>query len=242
LIRCRIPCSHDFAGGEKLRTAARREDSGGSRVLSGSNRKPIFLALGTATILTLSVAAVPVAAFAADPSPTAGEDPAPDPSGSPPASDPPTSPPPDTSPPASPGPPHSSPPYDPAPSLTIRLSLSATTAAPGGSVTATARVSAQRAVAHHAVVRFSASSASVGGAVSLGDLGAERSASSVIRIPASHDGGSITVTASLSADKASTRSTTGKIKVTGADSGAADVVAPGGGPLAPSIPVPGLPG
>ena len=207
---------------------------GGRRVLSGSNKRPIFVALGTATILTLSAVAVP--AFAADPSPMASEDPAPDPSDSPPATDPPTSPPPDSPPPA-----------DPVPSLTVRLSLSATTAAPGGSVTATADVSAQRAVAHHAVVRFSASSASVGGSISLGDLDdSGRSASSVVRIPAGHGSGSVTVTASLSADKASTRSAGGKITVTatggGSGGGSATANTPGGDlPLSPSVPIPGMP-
>jgi hypothetical protein len=215
-------------------------------VLSGSNTKPIFVALGAATVLTVSAVAVPVAAFAVDPSPMASEEPAPDPSDPPPATDPPTSPPPDSPPPGdggSPGPPHSPPPYDPAPSLTVRLSLSAVTAAPGGSVTATAKVSAQRAVAHHTVVRFSASSATVGGAVSLGDLGSgSRSASSVVRVPAGHGSGSITVTATLSADKASTRSSSGKITVT-ASGGPATANVPGAGlPLSPSAPVPGLPG
>jgi hypothetical protein len=216
-------------------------------VLSGSNTKPIFVALGAATVLTVSAVAVPVAAFAVDPSPMASEGPAPDPSGSPPATDPPTSPPPDSPPPGdggSPGPPHSPPPHDPAPSLTVRLSLSAATAAPGGSVTATAKVSAQRAVAHHAVVRFSASSATVGGSVSLGDLGSgSRSATSVVRVPAGHGSGSTTVTATLSADKASIRSSSGKIMVTASGGGPAAANVPGGDlPLSPSAPVPGLPG
>ncbi|MGH3376302.1 MAG: hypothetical protein ACRDP6_16330 [Actinoallomurus sp.] len=194
----------------------------------------------------MSAVAVPVAAFAAYPSPMASEDPAPDPSGSPPATDPPTTPPPDSPPPGgSPGPPQSPPPYDPAPSLTVRLSLSAITAAPGGSVTATAKVSARQAIAHHTVVRFSASSASVGGSIALGDLGGgERSASSIVRIPAGHADGSIVVTASLSADKASTRSATGKITVsTVAGGGSALVNVPGSDPaLSLSVPIPGMPG
>jgi hypothetical protein len=220
--------------------------SGGRRVLSRSNRKPIFVALGTATLLTLGPVALPAAAFAVDPSPTAGEDPSPEPSDSAPPSDPPSTPPPDTPPPVTPSPPRSSPgPTDPTPSLTIRLSLSATKAAPGGSVTATAHVRALRAVAHHAVVRFSASSAGVGGPVSLGDLGSgERSASNVIRIPAGHDAGSITVTASLGADRAGARSVSGKITVSSAGDGSAhaDDAAAGGAALSPSLQVPGLPG
>lgn len=223
-------------------------------MLSRPNRRPIFVALSTATLLGLGPVAVPAAAFAADPSPTAGEDPSPAPTDSAPPSAPPTDPPsappsdppPDTPPPDTPPPRRSSPgPSRPAPSLTIRLSLSATKAAPGGSVTATAHVRALRAVAHHAVVRFSASSASADGPVSLGDLGsAERSASSVIRIPAGHDGGSITVTASLGADRADARSASGKISVSPAGDGAAhaDDTAVGGALLSPSLQVPGLPG
>jgi hypothetical protein len=216
-------------------------------VLSRSSRKPIFVALSTATLLGLGPVALPATAFAADPSPTAGEDPSPEPSESAPPSDPPPdTPPPDTPPPVTPSPPRSSPhPTHPAPSLAIRLSLSATSAAPGGSVTATAHVRALRAVAHHAVVRFSASRASAGGPVSLGDLGAgERSAAGVIRIPAGHDAGSITVTASLGADRADARSASGRVRVSPAGAGAAhtDEAAAGGAPLSPSLQVPGLSG
>ncbi|MDN3357855.1 hypothetical protein [Actinomadura sp. DC4] len=190
--------------------------------------------------------ALPSAALAADPSPTAGDDPSPDPSNSAPAGDPPSDPPPDTPPPDTPPPPRSSPaPPQSAPSLSLRLVLSPGRAAPGGSVTATAHVRALRAVAHHAVVRFSASSASVGGPVSLGDLSAgERSATSVVHIPASHGAGSVTVTASLSADRAGARSDTGKITVSSsaADAAAEAAAAAGGVPLAPSLQIPGLPG
>jgi hypothetical protein len=112
-------------------------------------------------------------------------------------------------------------------------------------VTATAHVRALRAVAHHAVVRFSASSASAGGPVSLGDLGSgQRSASGAIRIPAGHGGGSVTVTASVSADRAGARSASGKLSVSTAGDGTAhaDSAAVEGAPLAPSLQVPGLPG
>jgi hypothetical protein len=214
-------------------------------VLTRSSRKPIFVALSTATLLGLGPVALPATAFAADPSPTAGEDPSPEPSESAPPSDPPSDPPPDTPPPDTPSPPRSSPnPTHPAPSLAIRLSLSATSAAPGGSVTATAHVRALRAVAHHAVVRFSASRASAGGPVSLGDLGAgERSAAGVIRIPAGRDGGSITVTASLGADRADARSASGRVRVSPAGGAAhTNEAAAGGAALSPSLQVPGLPG
>jgi hypothetical protein len=220
---------------------ADRDKGGGSRVLSRSSTKPIFVALGTATVLTLSAVTLPATA-AVDPGPTAGDDPGPDPSDSPPASDPPPdTPPPDTQdPPDTQAPPESSPPYQPSPSLTIRLTLSAGAAAAGGSVTATARVSAQRAVAHHTVLRFSASSASVSGPISLGDLDGERSVSGVVRTPTGHGTDPVMVTASLSADRASTRSATGKIKVT--DAGTAKTADPGGGePLSPSMPVPSMP-
>jgi hypothetical protein len=213
-------------------------------VLSRSSARPVFVAVGTATVITLGAVAVPATAFAVDPSPTAGEDPTPEPStppSDPPADTPPPStPPPRTPAPDHPAPPHSSAPYRPSPSLTIRLSLSAASAAPGGSVTATARVSARRAVAHHAVLRFSAPGAHVvGGAVSLGDVGAARSASSVVEIPVGHGAGRLTVTASLSADRASRRSASGRITVTGGGGSSATVPARAGGHLPASIP--GLP-
>jgi hypothetical protein len=215
-------------------------------VLSRSSARPVFVALGTATVITLGAVAVPATAFAVDPSPTAGEDPTPEPSTSPsdpPAETPPPStPPPHTPPPDKPPPPHASAPYRPPPSLTIRLSLSAASAAPGGSVTATARVSARRAVAHHAVLRFSAPGAHVvGGAISLGDVSAARSASSVVEIPAGRGRGRLTVTASLSADRASTRAASGGITVTGGGGSPAVVLARAGGDLPASPSAPGLP-
>ena len=233
---------------------ADRDKSGGFRVLSRSRTKPIFVALGAATVLTLGPVALPGTALAADPGPTAGDDPSADPPDSPPASEPPRdtpppdTPPPDTPPPGTPPPDRprpsdSSPPYRPSPVLNLRLTLSAGAATPGGSVTATARVSAQRAVAHHAVLRFSASSANVSGPVSLGGLGGERSVSGVVRIPAGHEAGAVTVTASLSADKASTRIATGKINVTSTADGTAKGAEIGGEePPSPSLAVPGLPG
>jgi hypothetical protein len=251
-----------------MAVVAERDESGGSRVLSRSSTKPIFVALGTATVLTLSPVALPATALAADLGPAAGDDPSADPSDPPPESDsppdtptpdtptpdtpppdtpPPDTPPPDTPPPDSPGSPGSSPPYHPSPVLNLRLTLSAGAATPGGSVTATARVSAQRAVAHHAVLRLSASSANVSGPVSLGDLSGARSVSGVVRIPAGHallaGTGTITVTASLSADKASTHIATGKINVTSTvDETAKGAEIGGEMPPSPSLPVPGLPG
>ena len=201
---------------------------------SRANTTPVLAALGAAAVVTLGAVGTPAPAFAADPSPTAGEDPAPDPSGGPPGG------PPHASPPAAPGPPGSTPPYRPVPSLTVRLSFSAARAAPGGSVTVTARVGAQRAVAHHAVLRVSAPGDSVvGGAVSLGDVSAARSALSVVNIPAGHAAGTVTVTASLSADRASTRSDTRTITVTGRSTPPA-AGASGGGAVPP--PPPSLPG
>jgi hypothetical protein len=226
-----------------MAVVADREESGGFRVLSRSSTKPIFVALGTVTVLTLSPVALPATALAADPGPAASDDPSADPSDSPAASDPPPyTPPPDITPAERPGPPDSSPPYRPSPVLSLRLTLSAGTVTPGGSVTATARVSAQRAVAHHPVLRFSASSASVGGPVLLGDLGGERSVSGVVRVPADHASGAVTVTASLSADRASTRVATGKINVTATVDDTDKDAEIGGAPPSPSLPVPGLPG
>ncbi|WP_329236235.1 hypothetical protein OG417_31485 [Actinoallomurus sp. NBC_01490] len=193
-------------------------------MLSGSNARPVFVAIGAATVITLGAVATPATALA-DSSPTAGEDPAPDPSGSTTTpsdpSDPPSDPPPASSPPVKPAPPNSAPPYQRTPSLSVHLSFSAGKAAPGAAVTATARVSASNAVAHHTTLRFSAPGASViSGVFSLGDVSAARSASAVVKIPAGHAAGSVTVTASLSADRASTRSAAGKITVTGAGSSA----------------------
>jgi hypothetical protein len=237
-----------------MAVVADRDKSGGFRVLSRSSTKPIFVALGTATVLTLSPMALPATALTADPGPAAGDNPSADPSDPPPESDPPPDTPPpdtpppdmpplDTPPPDRPWPPGSSPPYRPSPVLNLRLTLSAGVATPGGSVTATARVSAQRAVAHHAVLRLSASSASVSGPVSLGDLSGERSVSGVVRIPAGHASGAVTVTASLSADKASTQISTGKINVTATvDETAKGAEIGGAPPSSPSLPVPGLPG
>jgi hypothetical protein len=254
LIHRRFSCSHDPYARQETAVVAERDESGGSRVLSRSSTKPIFVALGTATVLTLSPVALPATALAADPGPAAGDDPSADPSDPPPESDPPPdtpppdtpppdTPPPDTPPPDSPRSPGSSPPYHPSPVLNLRLTLSAGAATPGGSVTATARVSAQRAVAHHAVLRLSASSANVSGPVSLGDLSGARSVSGVVRIPAGHASGAVTVTASLSADKASTRIATGKINVTSTvDETAKGAEIGGEMPPSPPLPVPGLPG
>jgi hypothetical protein len=253
LILRRFSCSHDPYARRKIAAVADRDKGGGFRVLSRSSTKPIFFALGTATVLTMSAVVPPVTAFAADPGPAIGDDldPGLDPSDSPSASDPPSAsnppsdtPPSDTPPPDTPPPSRPAPlPYRPSPVLNLRLTLSAGAAAPGGSVTATARVSAQRAVAHHAVLRFSVSSASVSDPIALGDLGGDRSVSGIVRIPAGHGTGAVTVTASLSADRASGRNATGKINVTAADGGEAAKAADLGGlPLLPSEPVPGLPG
>jgi hypothetical protein len=67
--------------------------------------------------------------------------------------------------------------------------------------------------------------------------------SGVVRIPAGHASGAVTVTASLSADKASTQISTGKINVTATvDETAKGAEIGGAPPPSPSLPVPGLPG
>lgn len=227
-------------------------------MLPRSNTRPVLAALGTATVLTLGAVALPVAAFAVDPSPTAGEEPAPDPSSSEPASDPPTDPPPDSTPPDTPPPdttppdtpppttppPDTSPPDTPPPTsgatpqLSITLSLSANAATPGGAVVAMARVASQQAVAHHAVLRVTAPSTKVTVSGSLGDLGAQRLATAVVQVPASHGFGPIKVTASLSADHATVRSVSQTFNVVAVGTpGAADASG-----LPPGVTsVPGLP-
>ncbi len=178
----------------------------------GAKAKPILFGLGATAILVVTGTALPLAARASDPEPSASvnisADPAPAPSDSVSPSDPPPSDPPPSDPPPSDPPPAE-------PSLSIRLSLSATTAAPGGSVTATIRMSAASAVAHNAVLTLSASSATVGGPVKLGDLDThERELTSVVRIPASHGAGKVRVTASVGADRAGTRTVSSDLTVT----------------------------
>jgi hypothetical protein len=234
-------------------------------VLYGSRAKPIFVGLGTAAILAVSGATVPMAL--ADPAPTS--DPTPTPSESapttpPPSTPPPTSPPPSTSPPTTPRKPPtptqqprptktpnrpapSSPSLSPSPSLSIGLSLSSVTVAPGGSVTATVRVSAHHAVAQHAVLSLSAPSADVSSPGGLGNLGSGgRAVSRVVKISTGHAAGTVTVTAAVSADRASTRRASGTITVTVAGGAIPPGGAAGGGisggVTPPSLPGPGVPG
>jgi hypothetical protein len=86
---------------------------------------------------------------------------------------------------------------------------------------ATIKLSAQRAVAHHAQLKLSAPGADVSDPAKLGDLGsAERSFVGLVRIPASRRSGKIAVTASVAADHAVTRSASSTITVTpGASTG-----------------------
>ena len=205
------------------------------RAHHSSKTKTVFVGLGTAALL-VSGAAVPMAALAADPTPPTGTDPSSGPS------DPPTTPPPSTPPPTKPSPPPTIPPVRLPPALSIRLSLSAASAAPGGSVTATVQVSALHAVAHDTVLRLSASSATVSSPGGLGDLGSgARSFSAVVSVPPGHGKGTVTVTASISADRADARSATRKLKVTsaGSTSGGGGVNLGGGAPNLPFSSNPG---
>ncbi len=196
------------------------------RAHCSSKTKTVFVGLGTAAVL-VSGAAVPMAALAADPTPSA--DPSPGPS------DPPS----DSPPPTKPTPPPTTPPVRLPPSLSVHLSLSAASAAPGGSVTATIQVSALHAVAHNTVLRMSATSATVSSPGGLGDLGSTaRTFSTVVTIPADHAKGTLTVTASLSADRADSKSETAKLKIAGSSSGGITL----GGGAAPNLPFSTTPG
>jgi hypothetical protein len=226
---------------------------GGIAVLFGSRTKPFVLTLGAATVLAIGGATVPLTALASDsgstaedpttdPSSTPGADPSESPTPDPTPSDPPTSDPTDP-------PPVIDPPSDPpgggttAPSLTISMSLSSKTAGPGGSVTATVKVSSRNATAHNAQLRLSASGATVLSPGGLGDLGStSRSVASLVTIPTTHGPGTVTVTAAISADHATTRRTSQTINVTTAAAAAANLGAPGMSGLPFTAPGSGLPG
>jgi hypothetical protein len=202
----------------------------------GSRARPIIVGFSAAVILT----GVPMAARAADPTPPAAGDLTPGPPDTPPmAPDPATQAPPPPDPPAW-SPPADSPvpswhPARPVPSLSIRLWLSAAHTTPGGAVTATVRVSAAGAVAHHAVLSLSAPGAEVSGPGGLGDLGPDgRSVARVVRIPAGHGAGVVTVTATIHADHAIARTSSADVAVVPA-------VASTGGALPQNLTVPGIP-
>ncbi len=187
--------------------------------------RTVFVGLGTAALLVTGVA---LPALAADPSPSA------DPSTGP------SEPPPSSPPPSTPSPPPTTPPAQLPPALSIKLSLSDATAAPGGSVTAVIQVSALHSIAHNTVLRLSASSANVSSPGGLGDLGSDaRSISAIVTIPPGHAKGTVTVTASVSADRASSRTATRKLEVTSAGS-ASGGITPGGMPNLPSLGIPGI--
>lgn len=218
-------------------------------MLPRSNTRPMLTALGAATVISLGAVAVPAPALATDPAPTASEDPAPDPSSDPPSSPPAGDPPPTKTPPPATTPPYTPPPHTPPPGtsdpvLSMVLALSPGTALPGGSVLATVTMASRPAVAHHTVLRVSAPSARVAGPPAIGDLSAERTVTAVVTIPAGHAAGTVSVTASLSADHASTRRVTRKITVvlpgTPGAAGAAGAMA--AADLPSGLSVPGFPG
>jgi hypothetical protein len=228
----------------------------------GSRTKPMFVALGAAAILTAAPVVTVTTLAVADPTtPPATTDPTPDPSSppatTPPADPPPTTPPPTTPPPtppvvkppstrptAPPAPPAQPPgtpptvrPEHPTPSLSIRLASSTSVVLPGGSVTATAWVSSQGTVAHHAVVSLSAPGVDAGGPHGLGDLGSSvRAVAGVVRIPSGHAAGVVTVTATIKADHATTRTSSLMIVVTTAAG-----TLPPGTVIPPNLAAPGIP-
>ncbi|WP_165966646.1 hypothetical protein [Actinomadura sp. 7K507] len=102
--------------------------------------------------------------------------------------------------------------------LSLGLSVSSATMRPGGSITATVRVSSARATAHGTVLRVSASGASVSpGTQRLGSVGGGgASAVATVRAPSDAKAGVITVRASVSAAKARGASRSYKLIVTDA--------------------------
>lgn len=195
----------------------------------GTTVKPALAGLGASIVI--AVGAISATSALADPT----TDPSSDPSSPPttPTPTPPSTPtgkPPSHPPTHPPTKPPTKPPPGKTPSLSISLSLSGATAAPGGSVTANVHVSASRAAAHNAVIRVSASGVTVApDARGLGTIGSG-SLSSAVLIPAGHAAGRVTVTATVSADHAGSRSASRTITV----SGSPGISPPGG--TAPNLP------
>jgi hypothetical protein len=221
-------------------------------VLFGSRTRPIALTLGAASVLALGGTTVPLTALASDSGSTTEGGTTPEPSSNPgtdptPSATPTTSPTPSDPPPVVEPPPSTSPSSGggstaPVPLLTISMSLSSKTAGPGGSVTATMKVSSRNATAHNAELRLSAPGATVLSPGGLGDLGSTpRSAAGLVTIPTTHGPGTVTVTASISADHATTRRTSKIITVTTA-AAAANLGASGTNALPFTAPGSGLPG
>ncbi|MFS2295306.1 MAG: hypothetical protein FWJ90_21845 [Actinomadura sp.] len=102
--------------------------------------------------------------------------------------------------------------------LSLALSVSSATMRPGGSVTATVRVSSANATAQNAVLRMSASGASVTpGTQSLGAVGSGGAAAiATVRAPSGAAPGLVTVRATVSASKAGSVSRSYKLIITDA--------------------------
>jgi hypothetical protein len=148
-----------------------------------------------------------------DPSDPPTSDPSDPPTSDP--SDPPTTPPPTTPPPGSEDPGQGNP--TPAkPELKVGMSTSSSTMKPGGTITATLRVSANKATAHGTVVRLSASGASVSPAAQgMGSVGGGgRSAPATIKAPANAKPGKIKVTVTATASRAARVSRTYSLIIT----------------------------
>lgn len=158
-----------------------------------------------------------------------------------PPTDPPTSPPPTTTPTDPPTTPPPGPGKPKTPVLSLGLTVSQATMKPGGSITATVRISSAYATATGVALRMSASGASVSpGAQSLGSVGSGGAAAiATVRAPSNAKPGVITLRASVSAAKARSVSRTYKLIITSA-SGAlppgisAGTLPPGVPPLTPS--------
>jgi hypothetical protein len=99
--------------------------------------------------------------------------------------------------------------------MSVTLSLSADTAAPGSSVTATVYVSARQAIAHHTMVALSASKGTASLSTGkLGDVGSGGCATfGTVKIPSSLGSGAVTLTASVTADQAGKRTVARTITV-----------------------------
>ncbi len=126
--------------------------------------------------------------------------------------------------------------------LSIKLALSSGTVTPGDTVMATMSVAAQRAVAHNAVVHLSAPGADVEVHGALGDLGSgTRSVTGLVSIDSTHAAGTVTVTATVTADKAGTATATRRLTVDAAEGGTGSAgggASPGGADFAlPPVPM-----
>jgi len=112
--------------------------------------------------------------------------------------------------------------------MSVALTVAPISAAPGGSVEATLKLSATGAVAHHTVVKMAATNATatIAGTGKLGDVGtALRTVAGTVRIPAKAVTGVAALTATVTADLVGRKTTTQTITIS-AVPGSANVYNP----------------